>query len=433
MTLITILVPTNTPPKFNDAFTIQCKKICESLSKKATLRLLWVMFPSIPPYKKSDCLSSNDDVVFFDDFDSFHKLFDHIKPDVVLVNGSLDFHNVETILVSKFKKIPLVTLFFRNPYVKKLSIFSTFKSRFRSVMSEYDADEYEQPLKKSFTTKFFFNQFQSLFKTLHEIHFTKIQTFIFFLKYVIINFSDVNPTNKIISGDINLCNVDKNKDILLSSNFNESSIFVVGDPYFDNHDISEQKYVSEESLKQPKILFITPANHEHGLCSKNDEMNLIVRVINFVLEHNYKIAVKIHPSSSRMHEYADALKRTISVIPLFQSENLIELLNNFDMVITYGGSGAIHDSVLLGKPIVHLDFDKNITGQSIHHFDKIITHCKNFDELILNIQISQNKKITKNDIKSFFQKYLGYYQGKPSDNAANIIHTFFKKDSVQKK
>jgi len=434
MTLLTILIPTNTPPKFNNAFTIQCKKICESLSKKINLRLVWVMFNSIPPYEKSDCLKSNDLVIFSDEFNSFHKIFEHVKPDIVFVNGSLDFHNVETIFVSKFKKIPVITLFFRNPYVEKLSFISTFRARFRGVTAEYNIDTDEEHFGKSFTIKFFVKQFRFLFKTLNDIETTKIQSFIFFLKYLKIIFSDVNPVNKIISGDINLCNVKKNKEILIDSNFKDSSIFVVGDPYFDNHDLTKQKYIIEKKFVNPKILFITPANHEHGLCSKKEEMNLIISVINTILKNDFEIGLKIHPTSSKMKEYVDALEgKILNPISLFQSENLIDLLNDYDLVLTYAASGAIHDSVLLGKPIVNLDFNRNLTGQVVHHDDKIITHCKNLQSLISDVKNTQKKVITLEDVENFFQKYLGYSQGKPSDHAADIIYTFYQKIFNQKK
>jgi len=434
MTLLTILIPTNSPPKFDDAFTNQCKKICDSLSKKIDLHLIWVMFPSIPPYDESDCTLSDGNIIFSDKFNSFQNIFEHVKPNIVMVNGSLDFHNVETILMSRFKKIPVITLFFRNPYVEKTSFISTFRARFRGAIAEYSADLDKMHLGKSFTIKFFLKQFSSLFKTLNEIESTKIQSFIFFLKYLKIIFSDVNPAHKITSGNINLCNVEKNKEILIDLNFDSSSIFVVGDPYFDDHDFSKQKFSIKNKSDKPKILFIPPARHEHGLCSKNDEMNLIIDVINLIQKNDFEISLKIHPSSSIMEEYTNALEgKTLNPISIFQSENLIELLNNYDLVVTYGGSGAIHDSALLGKPIVNLVFNKYLTGQAAHHDEKIISHCKNIKFLISDIQNSHQKIITLKDVENFFQKYLGYSQGKPSDHAADIIYTFFQKISNQKK
>ena len=428
MVHLTILIPINKLPYLNDAFTTQCKNICESLSKKIDLKVTWVMFPSIPPYQKSDFVSSNHEVIFFDEFCNLSNIFDIVKPHIILVNGSLDFHNVQTILISRFRKIPIITLFFRNPYVEKLSFFSALQARFRGLTAKYDLSSKQPKLSRLFTIKFYFNQFNFLFKTLCNVEMTKIQSFMFFLKYVKITSLDVNPTHKIISGDVNLCNVEEMKNILLLHKFENSSIFVVGDPYFDNHDLREQKNITKNESLKPKILFCTTPNHEHGLCSKEKEFDLIINVINTILNHDIEIALKIHPTSSRIHEYTDALKGKILIpITIFQSENLTEILNDYDIMLTYGATGAIHDAVLIGKPIVNLDFDRNLTGFVAHYDEKIITHCKNIQSLISDIKNSNKKIILQNDIERFFQKYLGYSKIKPSITSADIIYSLFKK------
>ena len=74
----------------------------------------------------------------------------------------------------------------------------------------------------------------------------------------------------------------------------------------------------------------------------------------------------------------------------------------------------------------YLDIDKKLTGQPMHYDDKIITHCKNLDSLIQDIEISHKKIITPKDIESFFQKYLGYSKIKPSVKISDIILSFIK-------
>jgi|TARA_B110000495_G_C23027973_1_gene611342 hypothetical protein len=427
MPLLTVLIPVNKHPQLNDAFTIQCKKICETLSKKIELKIIWVMFPSIPAYEKSDLTSINHDVLFFNKSDNLVKLFKNIKPDIVFINGSLDFHNVTTNLVSKSLKIPVFSLFFRNPYVVKLSSVSALNARFSGLTTKYTDNTKKSKPTRLFTIKFYFNQFHSLYSTLKSLKFTKIQSFSFILKYVKIISIDVNPADQIISGNLNFCNVEQMKQVLLDSNFVDSSISIVGDPYFDNQNIINEKTISEKKSEKYSILFCPSPNHEHGLCSMNKEFNLIIDTINIIQKNDIEIALKIHPSSSRIDEYVTMLKGKISKpIHIFQSENLTDLFDNYDIMLTYGGTGAMHDAVLLGKPIVNLDIDKKLTGQPIHYDDKIITHCKNLDSLIQDIQISYEKIITPKDIESFFQKYLGYSKIKPSVKISDIILSFIK-------
>lgn len=426
--ILNILIPTNSPPTFNDAFLNQCKNILKSLSKKINLHITWVMFPSLPPYNKLDCISANDSVIFSDDFEDLTKIFEYVKPDVVFINGSLDFHNLENILVAKFKKIPTITLFFRNPYFEKESVIFTIKSRLRSIFMKDNVDVSIPDHNKFTTLRFFFYRLLSLSKTLNYIKFPKILSFFFLIQYIKMSFSDISPIHKFISGDINLCNVEKNKHILINSNFKNSSIFVVGDPYFDNHEIHKSKNLIKKDIFKPKILFVPTPTHEHSLCSSKDEFNLIINVVNTILNNDFDVALKIHPSSSRIAEYVDALKGNIlNPINIFQSEDLVELLKNYDVMLTYGGTSAIHDAVLLGKPIVNLDFNKNVTGQVVHHDKKIISQCKNISSLISNIQSANNKTINSKDVEQFFQKYLGYSKEKPSKLAANIVYDFLQK------
>jgi len=426
--ILNVLIPTNSPPTFNDAFLNQCKNILKSLSKKINLHITWVMFPSLPPYNKLDCISTNDSVIFSDDFEDITKIFEYVKPDVVFINGSLDFHNLENILVAKFKKIPTITLFFRNPYFKKESVIFTIKSRLRSIFMKDNIDVNMSHHNKSTALRFFFYRLLSLSKTLNYIKFPKILSFFFLLQYIKMSFSDMSPVHKFISGDINLCNVEKNKNILINSDFKNSSIFVVGDPYFDNHEIHKSKNLIKKNILKPKILFVPTPTHEHSLCSSKDEYNLIINVVNTILKHDFDVALKIHPSSSLMNEYVNALKgNTLQPIKIFQSEDLVELLKNYDIMLTYGGTSAIYDAILLAKPIVNLDFNNDVTGQAIFRDNKLITHCTDISSLILDFEYAYKKTINSSDIEFFFQKYLGYSKNKPSELAANILYVYLKK------
>ncbi len=433
MSLFTVLIPVNKFPQYDDAFTIQCKKICKFLSKRIELKIFWIMFPSIPPYKKSE-ITSDHNILFLDEGNSLIQIFDLIKPNMVFVNGSLDFHNVETVLISKSLKIPVFSLFFRNPYVPKSSFSSTLIARLRGLTTKYGDNVENFKPTSSFTIKFYLKQFRRLYSTLKINGFTTIKSVNFILKYIKIVSSDVNPIDKIIAGNLNFCNLDKMKENLLLSNFDNSSIFVVGDPYFDDHKIIKPKYFVEKKSSKSNILFVSAPNHEHGLCSKEKEFNLIIDIINIIQKEGYDISLKIHPSSSILIDYENALKnKTLKQVHIFQSEPLTDLLLDYDLMITYGGTGAIHDAALLGKPILNLDFDKTLTGQSVHYFDQIITHCKNISTLISDISSAEQKMIIQTDIEKFAKKYLGYSIKKPSENIVNIIHSFISKNYSGKK
>jgi hypothetical protein len=96
-------------------------------------------------------------------------------------------------------------------------------------------------------------------------------------------------------------------------------------------------------------------------------------------------------------------------------------------MLTYGGTSAIYDAILLAKPIVNLDFNNDVTGQAIFRDNKLITHCTDISSLILDFEYAYKKTINSSDIEFFFQKYLGYSKNKPSELAANILYVYLKK------
>ena len=124
----------------------------------------------------------------------------------------------------------------------------------------------------------------------------------------------------------------------------------------------------------------------------------------------------------------NALKNNIlQPIKIFQSEDLVELLKNYDIMLTYGGTSAIYDAILLAKPIVNLDFNNDVTGQDIFRDNKLITRCTNISSLIVDFENAYKKIINPSDIENFFQKYLGYSKNKPSELAADILYAYLKK------
>ena len=426
MKSMTVLIPHNKLPYLHDTFTLQCKKICESLSKKINLKIVWVMFPSFPPHENSDFKSNNQEIIFSDQFDSILEIFKYVNPDLVLVNGSLDFHNVNTILMSRFKKIPVVTLFFRNIHLVTFSLSSILKVRIKNIFFKKKSKLSQSTLKQS-PLEFFLSQANSLFKTAKIVNSTRFESIAFILNYIRIIFSNFFPVHKIISGDINLCSGEKLKKKLISSGFDNSSVFVVGDPSYDDLDLPIQNNQPKKSDKS-KILFCPTPRHEQGFCSKKKEFDLIINVINKILDENdLEIALKLHPSSSSMKEYVDELEgKILKPIIFHQSEDLLQLLAQYDVLLTYGGTTAMTYASLLRKPSLNLDFDRNLTGIVFYNDDNVITQCRNLNSLVSDIKNVNCKAISEDDTKKFFENYFGFFDGKSSIRASDAIINFLK-------
>ena len=88
-------------------------------------------------------------------------------------------------------------------------------------------------------------------------------------------------------------------------------------------------------------------------------------------------------------------------------------------MLTYGGPGSIHYGVLMGMPIVNLDYNTNATKNNVFVDGNLITQCKNQKDL-LNC-IKEKGKVTQRDIDNYVNKYIGIFDGSSSERAAQII------------
>jgi UDP-N-acetylglucosamine 2-epimerase len=243
----------------------------------------------------------------------------------------------------------------------------------------------------------------------------------------------VYPVNNLIAGDINLCRDMIWAKELIECGFDKSSIFVVGDPYFDSlfTEIQNSKKL-ETTNQKTRILFCTSTLSGHGFCSKKEENELIINTVNNILKYNdFEISLKIHPSTVSREDYEkEVLSEFSSNVILYQQEDLVELINSHDLMLTYGGPGTIHYGVLMKKPIVNLDFNTNATKNNIFFDEKIITQCKSLSNLGSDIRESRKKVISDEDVQRYIKRYIGIFDGKSSERAAQSILDLLSKKGI---
>ena len=390
-----------------------------------------------PPEKVTNSKRVSYQIVDSRNYKNAVKILEEINPDLVLVNGTIDFQNIEIAMASKFKKIPAVVIFFRNfESAKSVSVFKTLKSRLRGMFSAKVIEVHSNTINVSRTNlmNFFFEQYCYLFKTLQALNFSTFQKISFIFSYTMKGLLNYAPIVKQIRGDVNLCSTSKWRNELIKSGFQKSSIFIVGDPFFDKlyNEIHSYKPKHQSTNKKTKVLFCTTTMHGHGLCSKTEEYELIINTAKEILNHQeFELAIKMHPSSASRAEYEELILKKLPVkVKLYQKEDLVELINQNDVLVSYGGSGAILNGVILGKPIVNLNFNTDATINNIWIDDNIITQCKELNSLSSDIKKTKNKTILKEDSQRFIEKFIGIFDGKSSERAADKILQFLEKKDI---
>ena len=227
-----------------------------------------------------------------------------------------------------------------------------------------------------------------------------------------------------MQGDVNLCIGEAWKKELITSGFNEKTIQMTGDTYFDKvyNDLKNIK-IKKNKDKKINILFCTSTMFNHGMCLRDQEFELIINTCNEILkDEKFELSIKIHPSTTNIDEYEKSvITKLDKKVRLFQKENLLELMTLSDVIVTYGGSGAIRYAALLGKPIINLNFGTAPTGNNVFLDKKIIMQCKKLEELNHIINENKNRKSSEEETKDFITQYLGDFDGKSSERGAKAI------------
>lgn len=428
---IKILIVHNKEPKVHDLFTHQVNSVVEKLSLKIKLQIIWCTYPSDFSIHKP--IHHDDDFIDSRKYNTTREIIEDINPDMVIINGSMDFHNVIISFTTKQLGIPLIVFFLRNfDLVKAKNTLESVKSRLR-VLFNYDS-EIISGSKHSGSReirKYYVWQISQMFKNLRILNLGFLFTFSFLTRYLIQIFFKYSPLDNVISGDLNFCTNDQWRNRLVSKKFDESKVYVTGDPYFDHlyNEISKNKEPQLKKDQKLKILFCTSTLHEHGLCSKKMEYDLIKDTVEQISrKNNYEISLKIHPSTSSKEDYEENILNKIPYkINLFQKENLVELIKKHDIMLTYGGTGVIHYGVLMKTPVINLDYNIEATKNNIFVDDNVIIQCKNPKVLLNDIEASLQKHTTQEKIDKYVKRYLGIFDGNSAERISNLIYKFIEK------
>ena len=120
-----------------------------------------------------------------------------------------------------------------------------------------------------------------------------------------------------------------------------------------------QNWVSKpkEDIKI-RVLFAPSTLYEHGLWTRQQRDDSIKQIIRELTENNDKISlkVKIHPSSANLSEYQSLVHAIDKNIEIHQQGDILDLLYDADIVITFGFTFVNTYALISKKPIIVCNF-----------------------------------------------------------------------------
>jgi len=425
---ITILIPNSRSPNFEGTETIQIKNILNEMNKKIKTNIIWVIFQPLKIQVKE---TEREKVINFNDYRSAIEILNKFNPNIVITETEFFSQSIAFVLASKFKKIPVVTYCF-GTYVET-NIRINIKSRLRLLFSKKvfgQTTELEENVLNDNMMQFNIKKIKFIIKTLEQIKYNKVKIFFSIISFILKQFFSTSllPVEKQISGKINLCSNTKWAKYLEKNDFKKSSIVVTGDPHLDQLFIKfkNSKPIHNIKSNKIKILFCTSPMHEHGYINKDEEHKIILKVVDNILKNsNFDIAIKIHPSTSSKKEYEELINNV--KIPIYQKEKLIEKLDEFDVMITYGASSAILSAIMLKKPIVFLDVFSHTKNLNVFYDELVSIKCTNLDEISQKILFSIKNEIREENYEKYFNLYLEKFDGNSGIRASDAIINILKK------
>jgi len=219
-------------------------------------------------------------------------------------------------------------------------------------------------------------------------------------------------------------------EVMKKLGYEEDRFEIVGGARFDHYKLinsSDSKNFLKENFQISKekklIVFVMSRWHD------NDE-NWIPRFIKFCNKKNFEIIMKIHPTykvasqnvSEKKIMHIESKCKGMKYIITYDVD-LTTLLSASEMVITDWSSVGLA-AILLGKPLLQVNFTKEEIQKSVRYFDfGASIHITNYDKLEeIAIQIlGDDEKIVK-ELNIGREKIIELYNFRNDGNAAQRIY-----------
>jgi len=404
-----------------------------ALKKRIPTELIWVVYQP----NQFEKIKMDDQTIyciqeFFDGVDLLKKL----NPDLVLVSNRKETIHYSASLAAKTLGIPLMG--FSGPKIDNRLFGEKFENlkieqnstAFKKLLQNKlpgDSEEQSQFLRRG---RFFLYKYRFFIKTqlavkrnIFKIFFLLLRDFINFGLNHTLPFNPL-PDHYLLYDKLEVGRYQIHEIPM-------EKISVVGNPLLD--DIFNKITTVKTRIKtneQIKILVITDSLYEHGIWSYKERESFLKNLFGKLQEDKTILFdLKIHPTTENDAYYQRLFKELGLSAKIFQSENIFDLINNYDIIVTYGASTTHTELSLCGKKTILIATKQLPTFLLV---DEAIAagHVKQSNDMMDLIPLIHDFHKQKISLTNEFieqrTKYFYKFDGKSSDRAADSIIQFFE-------
>ena len=358
--VLKILVVNDVFPHIRNRTTILFENIVPLIKKKLEVKVFWIITDDYG--ERIKVTNPNYEVFYLSDYKNAREILEKIKPDLCynLVGASVP--DYAFMLVERHLTIPNFGLaggitYFREESSRKRVFLEQVKQFFekKNVSSE---NKIQTNRGKNFLKKCLF-----LIRTLRSIGKSNLEIVIELFEliklfYGITKFTKLRTKgayNKKFNCDLIFTDTPASIDLLVKSGLKRENIRAVGDPVYHTA-FEKRKQIPLKDNTKLNILFIT-ANLGGGQgksnFSKSRRNKMIEETITSLNKFHTEtsLVIKIHPTGEDYTEYKQLLEKFENV-HLSQKDDIIDLVNKSDVIITPVTSTAAIIALVMNKPII---------------------------------------------------------------------------------
>ena len=359
MIKLKILTTTFLHPSRNNLRVYLMNSIQKNLSHITDTTVVWVVFQ---PDRFSPTKNEQEWIIDIHDFDDAVSLLKEIKPDCVLVTYTYDTIQHSLSMAAKFLQIPLISIYWKPPIhvgikqIKAISLKNNISTMLRNFVSSKVSTDSKQQKHFFRRGRFALYKYNYLIKTQNQIG----KSFLYILKFSaedIFKYMQSRMERYNLLADLHLLCDDSWIDVLKYREIAKEKLLITGNPMndrvFGKIKNPTKKFSNMSNLK---ILVVTDSLYEHGLWSQSERDAFVEYLLSEIKGiSGVSITVKIHPSSEDFNEYQEILAKNHSDVILLQHEDLLDIVDKYDLVVSYGESNSHEEVILSERKLILVD------------------------------------------------------------------------------
>ena len=432
--VLKILVVNDVFPHIRNRTTILFENIVPLIKKKLEVKVFWVITDNYG--ERIKVTNPNYEVFYLSDYKNAREILEKIKPDLCYHLAGANVPDYAFMLVERHLKIPNFGIISVGPgegtadfyFTEEVSGQKKFLAHAGQFFEKKDVDS--ENIIKSTRGKNFLKKCLFLIRTLRSIEKSNLEIIIELLELIKLFYgtSDAGEFNKKFYCDLMFADgTPASVDFLVKSGLKRENITAVGNPVFYNA-FKKRTQISLKDNNKLNILFIT-ANLTSGQgksnFSKSRRNKMIEETITSINKFHKKtsLVIKIHPTAENYTEYKQLLEK-FENIHLSQKDDIMDLVNKSDVVITPVTSTAAIIALIMNKPIIIWNYF-HVEQDLLLRTDTAL-ECKNISELNNCLDSAESfREKNAEKINNIIDENFSYEN--PSQRIADEILDFIRK------